>query len=87
MYVQTIEHFSQPIATPPATLQALRDIKSQREHSVDPNQRYVLGEAQSRLEDETKCLWYEFTPFEVGCDEIGGTSRPRHMFYIPLISI
>ncbi|KAK7690859.1 hypothetical protein QCA50_005961 [Cerrena zonata] len=58
-------------ATPPATLQTIREITSEREHSIDENQRYILGQAQSRLEDEKRCLWYEFTPFEVGCDEIG----------------
>lgn len=58
-------------ATPPATLQAIREVIQERERSVDKDRQTVLGEAQSRLEDETRCLWYEFTPFEIGCDEIG----------------
>ncbi|KAI0078788.1 FabD/lysophospholipase-like protein [Panus rudis PR-1116 ss-1] len=58
-------------ATPPATLQAIRNVKHERERAIDQNRQEILGHAQSLLEDETRCLWYEFTPFEVGCDEIG----------------
>ena len=40
--------------------------------AVRPDRESLLEEQQVHLEEETRFLWYEFTPYEIGCDEIGG---------------
>ena len=44
---------------------------------VDSKRADELGQAQAHLSDITsRFFWYEFTPYEVGCDEIGGERVP-----------
>ncbi|KAI0784211.1 FabD/lysophospholipase-like protein [Abortiporus biennis] len=52
-------------------VKSLRNVKEAKQISVDVNKEHALSEEQTRLERTVRCLWYEFTPFEVGCDETG----------------
>jgi hypothetical protein len=38
----------------------------------------MLQKEEDELQKKTRWLWYEFTPYEVGCDELG-VSAPRHL--------
>ncbi|THH27869.1 hypothetical protein EUX98_g6326 [Antrodiella citrinella] len=38
---------------------------------VDAEETDVLEEVETNLAKEIRTLWYEFTPLEIGCDEIG----------------
>ena len=31
----------------------------------------MLKQEEQELQSKTRWLWYEFTPYEVGCDELG----------------
>ncbi|OBZ72357.1 Cytosolic phospholipase A2 [Grifola frondosa] len=59
-------------ATPMDKAQALRDIKAKKTRSVNSTREDALSQEQGSLEHDFRCLWYEFTPYEIGCDEIGG---------------
>lgn len=40
---------------------------------IDENRAHVLAQERSLLSRiDASWLWYEFTPYEVGCDELGG---------------
>lgn len=42
--------------------------------TISPHRESLLKQEQERLEADARFLWYEFTPYEIGCDEIGGKS-------------
>ncbi|GJE96563.1 FabD/lysophospholipase-like protein [Phanerochaete sordida] len=59
-------------AIPPVAIQAIRDLQSEKTVDIDSKRADELDQAQARLSDITsRFFWYEFTPYEVGCDEIG----------------
>ncbi|THG96596.1 hypothetical protein EW026_g5257, partial [Hermanssonia centrifuga] len=58
-------------ATPPGAVQAIRELQAKRITAVDEDRAVSLDQEKIRLADATRCLWYEFTPYEIGCDEIG----------------
>ncbi|OCH95436.1 FabD/lysophospholipase-like protein [Obba rivulosa] len=59
-------------ATPPDQVQALKDIRKEKDSGVAAFERKGELEREERhLEEQTRFLWYEFTPYEIGCDEIG----------------
>jgi hypothetical protein len=53
----------------------LEEVKEQREYLVDPSRYELLKKEEEELQRKTKWLWYEFTPYEVGCDELGVCPR------------
>ena len=52
----------------------MRKVELQKAVSVDKDRARSLGSEHDRLAQSIRWLWYEFTPYEVGCDEIGGMS-------------
>ena len=50
----------------------MRDVEKEQSSSVDVTRKRRLGEEHDRLAQSIRWLWYEFTPYEVGCDELGG---------------
>ena len=52
----------------------MRKVELQKAVSVDKDRARSLGSEHDRLAQSIRWLWYEFTPYEVGCDEIGGES-------------
>ncbi|KIP11177.1 hypothetical protein PHLGIDRAFT_114837 [Phlebiopsis gigantea 11061_1 CR5-6] len=59
-------------AIAPVAIQAMRDLQSEKSRSVDPARADALEKAQSYVSDTaSRFFWYEFTPYEIGCDEIG----------------
>ncbi|KAI0777421.1 FabD/lysophospholipase-like protein [Trametes elegans] len=57
--------------TPPEKAEAIREVTDEKALSVDREREESLEDEQQRLERNIRWLWYEFTPYEVGCDEIG----------------
>lgn len=60
------------LVAPFETFHALRSVREQRTVSLDSSRDTALSQEQLQMEHQVRHLWYEFTPFEVGCDEIGG---------------
>ncbi|PVF94664.1 FabD/lysophospholipase-like protein [Serendipita vermifera] len=56
---------------PHETEKPLEEVKEQRDYLVDPSRYELLKKEEEELQRKTKWLWYEFTPYEVGCDELG----------------
>lgn len=56
---------------PPAPAKALQEVREQREYLIDSSRYAILKEEEKVLESKTRWLWFEFTPYEVGCDELG----------------
>jgi cytosolic phospholipase A2 len=56
---------------PPAPAKALKEVREQRGYLVDSSRYEMLKEEEKALERKTRWLWFEFTPYEVGCDELG----------------
>jgi hypothetical protein len=55
----------------PAPEKALQEVREQRGYLIDPSRYEMLKEEEKELESKTRWLWFEFTPYEVGCDELG----------------
>ena len=52
---------------------------------MDSARADALERAQSYVSDTaSRFFWYEFTPYEIGCDEIGGISHTR-VFRFPFM--
>ncbi|KAI0682847.1 FabD/lysophospholipase-like protein [Cytidiella melzeri] len=57
---------------PPVAIQAMRELQAEEDSGVGARGMTVLEEAKHLLKEaSSQYLWYEFTPYEVGCDEIG----------------
>lgn len=51
----------------------MRELQAEEDSGVEAHSMTVLEEAKKILKEvSSQYLWYEFTPYEVGCDEIGG---------------
>ncbi|KAJ8456031.1 hypothetical protein ONZ51_g12279 [Trametes cubensis] len=57
--------------TPPENAEEIREVVGAKALSVDDDRTRSLDDKQHRLEKNIRWLWYEFTPYEVGCDELG----------------
>ena len=53
---------------------ARRGVLANQTVAVDKEHAAILDQAKMKLEQSIRCLWYEFTPYEIGCDEVGGQS-------------
>ncbi|TBU41999.1 FabD/lysophospholipase-like protein [Dichomitus squalens] len=49
----------------------LKALEEARSRSVDSDRSNLLQREQESLARSIRWLWYEFTPYEIGCDEIG----------------
>lgn len=59
-------------AIPPVAIQAIRELQAEKIVELDSSRADELDQAQAYVSDITsRFFWYEFTPYEVGCDEIG----------------
>lgn len=56
---------------PPDTQKSLTEVEEQRDYLVDSTRYNMLKQEEQDLQSKTRWLWYEFTPYEVGCDELG----------------
>lgn len=57
----------------PASLEKpLAQAKDKERVSVDADRKEVLHQEEREIAQQIPWLWFEFTPFEVGCDELGG---------------
>lgn len=56
----------------------LADVKEKKSLIVDSDRKEVVKKEEKIMEDQSRWLWFEFTPFEVGCDELGGTKARSH---------
>ncbi|KAI0644024.1 FabD/lysophospholipase-like protein [Trametes meyenii] len=61
----------QTLVTPPEKAEEIKEVAEEKAFSISPWRERALENKQERLEKEIRWLWYEFTPYEVGCDEIG----------------
>ena len=50
----------------------LTQTKEQGRVSVDAHRRDEVLQKEQEIAQQIPWLWFEFTPFEVGCDELGG---------------
>ncbi|KAI0635382.1 FabD/lysophospholipase-like protein [Trametes polyzona] len=57
--------------TPVEKAEEIKEVADKKALSVDEERAKSLDNEQARLEHSIRWLWYEFTPYEVGCDEIG----------------
>ena len=68
-------------AIPPVAIQAIQDLQSEKTRTLDFREAEALDEAQSYVSDiSSRFFWYEFTPYEIGCDEIGGIALRLHKY-------
>ncbi|KAF8580443.1 FabD/lysophospholipase-like protein [Ramaria rubella] len=51
--------------------ETLKATKEKEKASLDTSYKRDLRQQGAKLEHQARWLWYEFTPFEVGCDELG----------------
>ena len=56
---------------PRETEKPLEQVREEREYLVDSSRYALLQKEEESLQKQTRWLWYEFTPYEVGCDELG----------------
>ena len=68
LYAYLLAHVS--LARPPDL--PLKVAKDEERASVAPDRKLAFKRKERVIEEQSPWLWFEFTPFEVGCDEIGG---------------
>jgi hypothetical protein len=56
---------------PHETEKPLEELREHRDYLVDQSRYDLLQKEEEELQKKTRWLWYEFTPYEVGCDELG----------------
>ncbi|KAJ3554539.1 hypothetical protein NM688_g3054 [Phlebia brevispora] len=47
------------------------EVQTKKTVTTDGRSATISEEAQEQLVEVVRCLWYEFTPYEIGCDELG----------------
>jgi phospholipase A2 len=78
---------SPSLEIPHDTEKSLEQVREQRDYLVDQSRYEMLQQEDQELENKTRWLWYEFTPYEVGCDELGVSYWPPHNKRRNLISL
>jgi hypothetical protein len=61
------------IEVPLSMEKSLFEAKNRQVISVDSNALETSKHEEEKIEGQSSWLWFELTPFEVGCDELGGT--------------
>ena len=57
----------------PASLEKpLADTQKKQRDAVDEDRKEVLRKREEEMQELSSWLWFEFTPYEVGCDRLGG---------------
>lgn len=57
----------------PASLEKpLADTQKKRHDAVDEDRKEILRHEEEEIQKLSSWLWFEFTPYEVGCDRLGG---------------
>lgn len=59
----------------------LMKTKEDQAMSVDADRQRLLKEEEKEIEQLSSWLWFEFTPYEVGCDELGGALLLRTLLH------
>ncbi|KAI9069393.1 FabD/lysophospholipase-like protein [Trametes sanguinea] len=57
--------------TPPEKAEEIKEVADEKAVTIDSDREKSLDDKQDRLQRDIRWLWYEFTPYEVGCDELG----------------
>jgi phospholipase A2 len=48
------------------------ETKRQESETYSPTRRLRLRKEAEQFEAQARWLWFEWSPYEVGCDELGG---------------
>ncbi|KZO98758.1 FabD/lysophospholipase-like protein [Calocera viscosa TUFC12733] len=56
---------------PPAAEKPLKEVKKDKQAAVDEEMESRLEKAEGAIESLSSWLWFEWSPYEVGCDELG----------------
>lgn len=57
----------------PASLEKpLADTQKKQHQAVDEDRKEVLRQEEEEIQELSSWLWFEFTPYEVGSDRLGG---------------
>ena len=56
---------------PPVLQKPLEKIEEEKKITLREDKE-ILEKKEAQLQSEAQYLWFEFTPFETGCDELGG---------------
>lgn len=59
----------------------LMKTKEEQAMSVNADRQRLLKEEEKEIEQLSSWLWFEFTPYEVGCDELGGALLLRILLH------
>ncbi|KAG8747162.1 hypothetical protein FRC10_002211 [Ceratobasidium sp. 414] len=59
------------------------ETKKQESEAYTPTRRLRLRKEAEELEAQVRWLWFEWSPYEVGCDELGGTASLGDHFQLP----
>ncbi|CDO78125.1 hypothetical protein BN946_scf184725.g4 [Trametes cinnabarina] len=57
--------------TSPDKAEEIKEVADAKALTVDGDRAQSLDVKQDQLQHNIRWLWYEFTPYEVGCDELG----------------
>ena len=58
----------------PASLEKpLANTQKKQDDAVDEDRKRLLKHEEEEIQKLSSWLWFEFTPYEVGCDRLGGT--------------
>ena len=57
---------------PTALEKPLAEAKKEENISINPVRRAEGKREEAKIAEQVPWLWFEFTPFEVGCDDLGG---------------
>ncbi|KAL5506975.1 NDUFS7 [Sanghuangporus vaninii] len=58
-------------AIPAEVDKSLEEAKAQQENDTDPLSKQMATREEEEIAERSNWMWFEFTPYEVGCDEIG----------------
>ena len=57
---------------PPEKEEAMQKVEKEASSAFSSRRKKALDQEHHKLAQSIRWLWYEFTPYEVGCDELGG---------------
>ena len=57
---------------PPEKEEAMQKVEKEASSAFSRGRKKALEQEHDKLAQSIRWLWYEFTPYEVGCDELGG---------------
>ena len=73
MKTHSTQFTERPLPEIPASLEKpLADTQKKQRDAVDEDRKEVLRKREEEMQELSAWLWFEFTPYEVGCDRLGG---------------